>query len=87
MAAGCPVIVSTDVGSHADLITDGIEGCVFPVGDIAALTDALRRVFASPNSAELMGQSARKRISAWTFEEDVQGLRAALAAVTRKLKD
>jgi glycosyltransferase involved in cell wall biosynthesis len=87
MAAGCPVIVSTDVGSHADLITDGIEGCVFPVGNIAALTDALRRAFAFPNSAMLMGQRARKRISAWTFEEDVQGLRAALAAVTRKLKD
>jgi glycosyltransferase involved in cell wall biosynthesis len=87
MAAGCPVIVSTDVGSHADLITDGIEGCVFPVGNISALTDALHRVFASPGSAARMGQFARQRIHAWTFEEDVQGLRAALAAATRKLKD
>jgi glycosyltransferase involved in cell wall biosynthesis len=87
MAAGCPVIVSTDVGCHANLVTDGIEGCVFPVGDIAGLTDALRRVFASSTSAALMGQNARKRIRSWTFEEDVQGLRAALAAVTRRLKD
>jgi glycosyltransferase involved in cell wall biosynthesis len=87
MAAGCPVIVSTDVGCHTDLVTDGLEGCVFPVGDIVALTDALRRVFSSPTSAALMGQFARKRINAWTFEEDVQGLRAALASVTRKLKD
>jgi glycosyltransferase involved in cell wall biosynthesis len=87
MAAGCPVIVSTDVGSHADLVTDGIEGCVFPVGDIAALTDALHRVFASSTSTALMGQRARRRIGAWSFEEDVQGLRAALAVVTRKLKD
>ncbi len=45
MASGCPVIVSTDVGCHADLITDGVEGCVFPVGDILALTQALRKVF------------------------------------------
>lgn len=87
MAAGCPVIVSTDVGSHADLVTDGIEGCVFPVGNIAALTDALHRVFASHDTAERMGQRSRKRVSTWTYEEDVQGLRAALATVTRKLKD
>jgi glycosyltransferase involved in cell wall biosynthesis len=83
MAAGCPAIVSSDVGCHADLITDGIEGCVFPVGNIDALTDALRRVFATPGSAALMGQNARKRISTWTFEEDILGLRAALSSVTR----
>jgi glycosyltransferase involved in cell wall biosynthesis len=83
MAAGCPVIVSTDVGCHADLITNAIEGCVFPVGDIAALTDALRHIFLTPYSAAHMGEHARRRISTWTFEEDVQGLRAALTAVTR----
>lgn len=87
MAAGCPVIVSTDVGSHADLVTDGIEGCVFPVGNIAALTDALHRVFASPDTAARMGRNARERLRTWTFEEDVQGLLGALAEVTRKLKD
>lgn len=87
MASGCPVIVSTDVGCHADLITDGVEGCVYPVGDIPALTQALRRVFSSPGSAASMGQSAQKRISSWTYEEDVRGLQRALAAVTRSSKD
>ncbi len=87
MASGCPAIVSTDVGCHADLITDGIEGCVFPVGNIAALADALRRVFSAPGSAALMGERARRRISAWTYEEDIHGLRRALSAVTRILKD
>lgn len=87
MAAGCPVIVSTDVGSHADLVTDGVEGFVFPVGDVPALTQALHRIFASPTTAAQMGQQARARIHSWTFEEDTLGLRAALANVTRKLKD
>ncbi len=87
MAAGCPVIVSSDVGCHPDLVTDGVEGCVFPVGDVSALAIALRRVFASPDSARQMGQHARQRISAWTLEEDVRGLRAALAAVTRLTMD
>ncbi len=87
MASGCPVIVSTDVGCHADLITDGVEGCVFPVGDIGALTQALRRVFSTPETAARMGEAARRRIGRWTYEEDVQGLQRALAATTRITKD
>jgi glycosyltransferase involved in cell wall biosynthesis len=87
MASGCPVIVSSDVGCHADLITDGVEGCVFPVGNIAALADALRRVFSTPHTAALMGEQARRRISTWTYEEDIQGLRRALSAVTRVIKN
>ena len=43
MNAGRAVIVSDDVGCQPDLIEDGVEGCVFPAGDVAALTDALRR--------------------------------------------
>ncbi len=86
MAAGCPVIVSSDVGCHADLVTDGVEGCVFPVGDVPALTAALRRVFRTPGTARAMGHAARRRIAAWSFEEDVRGLRQALAHTTRKLR-
>jgi glycosyltransferase involved in cell wall biosynthesis len=87
MSSGCPVVASTDVGCHADLITDGVEGYVFPVGDIAALTQALRQVFSSPETPATMGEAARRRISAWTYEQDVQGLQRALAATTRMTKD
>ncbi len=86
MAAGCPVIVSSDVGSGSDLVTDGVEGCIYPVGDIAALTTALSRVLSSPETATTMGEAARRRIAGWSFEEDVQGLRQALAYTTRKLR-
>jgi glycosyltransferase involved in cell wall biosynthesis len=85
MAAGCPVIVSSDVGSHADLVTDGVEGCVYPVGEVHALCHALQRVFATPETPAQMGAAARRRIATWSFEQDVQGLRAALAHTTRKL--
>jgi glycosyltransferase involved in cell wall biosynthesis len=82
MASGCAVIVSSDVGSHVDLVTDGVEGCVYPVGDIAALTQALSRELAN---AHTMGDAARARMTTWSFEQDVQGLRAALAHTTGKL--
>lgn len=85
MNAGRAVIVSDDVGSARDLITNGVEGCIFPVGNIDALADALRRVLAAPETAALMGQRALERIRKWGFEEDVRGLRQALARVTGKI--
>jgi len=85
MNASRAVIVSDDVGCAPDLITDGVEGCIFPVGDIDALTNALRRVLASPATAEEMGRRALARIETWSFEEDIQALRRALEQVTHKL--
>jgi glycosyltransferase involved in cell wall biosynthesis len=87
MASGCAVIVSTDVGCHTDLITDGVEGCVFPVGDILALTEALQQVFSTPETPAKMGEAAQRRMNAWTYQEDVQGLLGALHATTRITKD
>jgi glycosyltransferase involved in cell wall biosynthesis len=81
MNAARPAIVSDDVGSAADLIEDGVNGCIYPVGDVDALTDALRRVLEAPGAAAAMGRQAFERIQRWGFEEDVHGLRRALAAV------
>ncbi|WP_263384282.1 glycosyltransferase family 4 protein [Granulicella arctica] len=86
MNAGRAVIISDDVGCQPDLIVDGKEGAIFPVRDIPALTAALQRVLASPETAAAMGQRALERIKTWSFEEDVQGLRQALAAVTGKIQ-
>lgn len=85
MNAGRAVIVSDDVGCQPDLVEDGIEGCVFTAGDVAALTDALRRVLATPETAAAMGRRGLAKIQTWDFEEDVRGLRRAIAQVTRKI--
>jgi len=81
MNAGTPAIVSDDVGCAPDLIADGVNGCIYPVGDVGALANALRRVLDTSGVAEAMGQRAFERIQAWSFEEDIQGLRQALASV------
>jgi glycosyltransferase involved in cell wall biosynthesis len=85
MNAGRAVIITDDVGCQPDLITDGVEGCVYPVRDVGALANALRRVLATPETAETMGRHALKRISAWSFEEDIVALREAIAQLTRKI--
>ncbi len=81
MNAARPVIVSDDVGSARDLIEDGVNGRVYPVGDVSALEGALRGVLDAPGVAAEMGQRALERIQNWSFEEDVAGLRRALAAM------
>jgi len=81
MNAARPAIVSDDVGCAADLIDDGVNGCIYPVGDVGAMADALSRVLETPGNAEAMGRRAFERIQRWSFEEDVQGLRRALAQV------
>ncbi len=86
MNAGCAVIVSDDAGCQPDLVTDGVEGCVFPVGDIRGLTNALQRVLRSPEIAREMGQRGMERIRSWDFEADVRGLRTAIESVTRGLR-
>lgn len=85
MNAARPVIVSSDVGAHPDLVTNGVEGYVYPVGDIAALTDALHRVIDTPGEAERMGLAALERIQHWDFEKDVLALRQAIAVLTGRI--
>ena len=85
MNAARPVVISDDIGCQPDLVTNGVEGYVYPVRDVKALANALRRVLATPETAETMGKNALKRISTWSFEEDVVALRTAIAQLTHKI--
>lgn len=82
MNAGRAAIVSDEVGCQPDLVRDGLEGLVYPAGDVEALAGALMRVVSMPDEARRMGAAARARISSWSFEEDMAGLRKAIAALT-----
>ena len=85
MNATRPVIVSDEVGCQRDLVSNGVQGIVFQARDIAGLADALRKMFAEPDTAATMGANALKRMQNWSFEDDVRGLREALAHVTGKI--
>lgn len=82
MACGLPVVVSEEAGCAIDLVQHGANGFLFPARDIAAMTDALREVLA-PGVASRMGACSRERIAKWSFAEDRNGLKSALAFVTR----
>lgn len=79
MNAGRAVVVSDQVGAAFDLVREGETGFIFLAGDIAALTDRLRQILSDPARAGQMGEAARDIVSSWGFDEDVAGLKQALA--------
>ncbi len=81
MNAGKPVIVSSEVGCQRDLVQDGVNGCVIRPGDIDGLAAGLNRILADPDTNRKMGLKSIERIQAFSFEQNVHGLRTALEAV------
>ncbi len=82
MNAGKAIIVSDRVGAGPDLVKDGDNGFIFPVGNVTALADRLRFLCTQPAVAAAMGQRSRERIATWGFEADFQGLTQALSSLS-----
>ncbi|MBO5031583.1 MAG: glycosyltransferase family 4 protein [Lachnospiraceae bacterium] len=61
MALGLPV-VATDCpcGGPAELIEDGVNGLLVPVGDAYALADAFRRILEDKDFEKKLGENARQ---------------------------
>ena len=57
MAAGCPVVVTPEVGA-ADIVSESGGGIVVD-GNPIALAGAIRALLADPIALERMGQNAR----------------------------
>ena len=60
-AAGKPVVAARATGV-VDAVVDGETGLLFPVGDAAALTDALARLLTDKTLASKLGLAGQERI-------------------------
>lgn len=60
MASGLPVIAS-NTGGNGELVADHSNGFLFPVGDVTALTDGLRRYLSDAALRAAHGRESRKR--------------------------
>ena len=58
--AGLPVVLSHRCGNHGptDDVRPGLNGYVYPCGDVAALSSAFDRVFESPGRREAMARAS-----------------------------
>jgi len=77
-ACGLPV-VATNVGGTPELLEDGVNGLLVPVGDSDALAGALRRLATDHDLRLRLGVAARERIKAGGFTWN------ATAARTRQI--
>jgi glycosyltransferase involved in cell wall biosynthesis len=84
MACGLPVVISTRVGIYGegDIVRDGENGFVYPVGDNDALAELLDRLVEDESLRRRMGQRSWEIIREWNFERDVEGVLRALNHVT-----
>ncbi len=79
MNAGRPIVVTDRVGCYPDLVHDGLNGFVYHAGDVAALSRQLARLIADPALRTSMGENGLRLIQQYSYEQDVAGLRQALA--------
>lgn len=81
MCFGLPVIVSDRVGAAVDLVREGENGFIFPVGDIDRLAEDLSSVLRDSDLRRRLGQRSREKIRRWSYEEDVSGLLECLESI------
>jgi glycosyltransferase involved in cell wall biosynthesis len=65
MAAGLPV-VAVDLGGPREIVTDEVDGLLFPVGDVDALADRLARLAADPALRARLATAAHQRAEDYT---------------------
>ena len=79
MAMSLPVVL-TDTGGAREMVSDGCEGFVVPVGDEQSLHGALRALCVDSASLHAMGRAARARVEKeFAFERMVAAYRAIIS--------
>lgn len=84
MCMARPVIVSNHVGCAQDLVVHGQNGLIFPAGDVAALSQALRDAFDHPAKLREWGAVGQKNIASYSYVQSTEGLLKALHHVKTK---
>lgn len=78
MCFGLPVITTDKVGAGGDLVHEGENGFLYPVGDWEALRRHLVTLACSEDLRRRMGARSVEIIRAWSYREDLEAIAAAL---------
>ncbi len=82
-ACGAPVVLS-DIPAHHESLGDAAE--FFPPGDAAELARLLEELLADGERRRAMGEAARRRVAALSWDDTARGLRRLIeeAAAERR---
>jgi glycosyltransferase involved in cell wall biosynthesis len=78
MCMACPAIISSHVGCAQDLIEPGVNGLIFPAGDITALANCLQQAFVDRSQLSRWGIASHQKIRQYSYIQTSQGLVNAL---------
>ncbi|MCX7950143.1 MAG: glycosyltransferase family 4 protein, partial [Treponemataceae bacterium] len=67
MAAGKP-LVATDVRGNRDLVENGVNGFLIPLGDVDTLAQVLLQLIDSPKLRKKMGQASQEKVKNYSLE-------------------
>ncbi len=83
MAMSLPTI-TIDIPPLNQIIRDGVDGLLYPAGDVTALRDYLAVLLTNPAHAAAMGASARQRVVAtYSWQEHCRALEEIMLELTR----
>lgn len=71
MAAGLPCISTDCPTGPSDLITNGTDGLLIPVGDVEEMSRAMQFLLENPQAANQMGRAAKRRMREWGSQEKI----------------
>lgn len=69
-----PLIVSSRVGCSPDLVKEGVNGYVYPVGDVNALVDRIMKLKTLLNTKPAPGMRSKEIIEHWGYEQSICGM-------------
>jgi glycosyltransferase involved in cell wall biosynthesis/predicted SAM-dependent methyltransferase len=87
LAAGVPCVVSDHVGCALDLVTPGVTGEIFPMGDVGELAAALQRMSERCAAGQDFATACRARAAQYSLATATAGLLQACRATRRRVND
>lgn len=82
MAAGLPIVCSDAAGAAPDLVVNGKNGYLVPVGDVEKLSEALQTLVEDESLREKMGLHSSDIIADYTPQKMALGLKDAIVKVS-----
>ncbi|HEY4334345.1 MAG TPA: glycosyltransferase family 4 protein [Puia sp.] len=75
MACGCGLMLCTGVGGAVDLVKEGLNGIIFPVGGTEKCTKFVQELLAEPGKLEKIKAASRQRVEEeFSFEKIVRSI-------------
>lgn len=84
MASSCPVVAST-AGSYRAMIREGVNGSIFPAGDLAALEERIEPYLADPDLAARHGEAALEFVrDNFSMAAEARGIQSVYDALWKR---